>query len=90
VWGRDVAAALDFPFDWIRRTLQPTHEQQARLEDLRISSHRALNALKASRRAQGEPTPVGRLDTVERWLTAMLDAVNTVRGVARRAVWVLK
>jgi len=78
--GREAAGALDFPFDWIQRTLQLSTDQQAKLEDLKIAAHRAVHALKASCRTQAEPTAVGRLDTIERRLTAMLNAINMVRG----------
>jgi hypothetical protein len=78
--GREAAGTLDFPFDSIQRTLQPSADQQAKLEDLKIAAHRAASALKASCRVPVEPTAVGRLDMVARRLTAMLNAVKTVRG----------
>jgi hypothetical protein len=76
---REAVRALDFPFDEVQRTLRPSADQQAKLEDLKIATHRAANALKASCRAESERTAVGRLDTVARRLTAILNAVHMVR-----------
>jgi hypothetical protein len=77
--GGEAASLVHFPFDRIEQKVQPTEAQRAGFEELKSAAAKAADKLKAS--CPSEPTlgPLGRLDTAEQRLEAMLDAVSTVR-----------
>jgi len=76
---RETASVVEFPFDEIVKAVQPTAEQQAKLNDLRNAAAKANDVLKGSCPTEPALTPVGRLDIVEKRLGAMLEAVDAVR-----------
>jgi hypothetical protein len=78
--NQEAASTVAFPFDQIQETLQLSAEQKAKLDDLRNAANQAAATLKASCPSQLAVTPIGRLETVEGRLSAMLDAVTTVSG----------
>jgi hypothetical protein len=69
-----------FPSEQIKQGVQPTADQQAKLEQVKAAATMAANAFKSSCSAETALTPVGRLDSLERRLSALADAMNTVRG----------
>lgn len=77
---QEAASTVAFPFDEIRQALQLSDDQKAKLDDLRNAADKAAAALKESCPTQLALTPVGRLETVERRLAAMLNAVTAVSG----------
>jgi len=77
---QEAASTVAFPFDEIQQTLQLLDDQKAKLDNLRNAADKAAAALKESCPTRLALTPVGRLETVEGRLAAMLNAVTTVSG----------
>src|SRR6266516_2525580 len=77
--GGEAASLVHFPFDRIEQKVQPTDAQRARFEELKSAAAQAADRLKSSCPSEPALGPLGRLDTAQQRLDAMLDAVNTVR-----------
>jgi len=77
--GGEAASLVHFPFDRIEQKVQPTDAQRASFEELKSAAAQAADRLKSSCPSESALGPLGRLDTAEQRLNAMLDAVNTVR-----------
>ena len=69
----------DLPFDYIEQAIKPTDEQLKALVALKAASSQASDALKASCSSEVLLTPLGRLDTVQKRLDGMIQAVGIVR-----------
>ena len=69
----------DLPFDYIEQALKPTDEQLKALVALKAASSQASDALKASCSSEVLLTPLGRLDTVQKRLDGMIQALGIVR-----------
>jgi len=69
----------DLPVDYIEQTIQPTDEQRKALAALKAASSQASDVLKASCSSESLLTPLGRLDTVQKRLDGMIQAVEIVR-----------
>ena len=69
----------DLPVDYIEQTIQPTDEQRKTLVALKAASSQASDVLKASCSSEALFTPLGRLDTVQKRLDSMIQAVGIVR-----------
>jgi hypothetical protein len=78
--GGEAASLVHFPFDRIEQKVQPTDAQRASFEELKGAAAKAAEKLKASCPSEPASGPLGRLDTAEQRLDAMLGAVSTVRG----------
>lgn len=65
--------------DRIERATQPTAEQKPRFDQLKEAATKAAAIVKAACPAEPSFTPTGRLANAEKHLTAMLEAVRTVR-----------
>ncbi len=78
--GGEAASLVHFPFDRIEQKVQPTAAQRASFEELKNAAARAADKLKASCPSEPASGPLGRLDTAEQRLDAMLDAVSAVRA----------
>src|ERR1051326_8744915 len=78
--GGEAASLVHFPFDRIEQRVQPTDTQRASFEELKRTAANAADKLKASCPTEPGLGPLGRLDTAEQRLDAMLDAVNSMRG----------
>ena len=63
----------------IERAVQPTTQQQGVFDELRKAPESATKDLQASCPAQMPQTPVARLDAVKTRLSAMVEALKTVR-----------
>ena len=70
----------DLPIDSIERAVQPTDEQRAALAALKAASSQASDALKSSCSNEALFTPLGRLDTVQKRLDGMTQALTIVRA----------
>src|SRR5260370_15579907 len=68
----------------VAQAVQPTGNQIQALDDLEIAADRASDVVKASCPSQVPLTPLDRLDTVERRLDAMIQAVQMVRAPLER------
>ena len=69
----------DLPFDYIEQAIKPTDEQLKALVALKAASSQASDALKASCSSEVVLTPLGRLETVQKRLDGMIQAVGIVR-----------
>jgi hypothetical protein len=69
-----------FPMEPIKQSVQPTADQQAKLEQVKAASTRAADAFKSSCSAEMALTPVSRLDSLAKRLNALAIAVNTVQA----------
>ncbi|MGZ7060566.1 MAG: Spy/CpxP family protein refolding chaperone, partial [Candidatus Angelobacter sp.] len=69
----------DLPVDYIEEAIKPTDEQRKALVALKAASSQASDALKASCSSEVLLTPLGRLDTVQKRLDGMIQAVGIVR-----------
>ena len=69
----------DLPVDYIEEAIKPTDEQLKALVALKAASSHASDALKASCSSEVLLTPLGRLDTVQKRLDGMIQAVGIVR-----------
>jgi hypothetical protein len=70
----------DLPIDQIEKSLRLTDEQLKALDALKTASSQASEALKASCSSKIALTPVGRLDTVQKRLDGMIQALGIIRG----------
>src|SRR5215470_13544935 len=65
--------------DGIDQTLSLNEQQRAKFNALKTASQRAIQYLNESCPKNDPATPTGRLETIERRLSAMLEAVRTVQ-----------
>jgi LTXXQ motif family protein len=70
---------IDLPIERIEDVVRPTGDQQAALDRLRDSAAKAVAALQAACPDATPLTPVGRLETMERRLDALIAAAKTVQ-----------
>jgi hypothetical protein len=73
------AGLTDWPIEQIAQTVEPTDLQRSALDGLRQATAQALDILKASCPSELPSTPTGRIEAMQTRLTAMLQAVRTVR-----------
>jgi LTXXQ motif family protein len=69
----------NLPEQRIEQALQPNTQQQGLFDELKKASESATKDLQASCPVQTPQTPVARLDAVEARLSAMVEALKTVR-----------
>ena len=67
------------PVQRIEQVVEPNAQQQAAFDALKKVSEDTADRLKASCPAQMPQTPVARLDAVQTRLSAMVDAIKTIR-----------
>ena len=70
---------VDLPAQRIEQVVQPTAQQQSAFDDLKKAAQKAGDQLQASCPTAVPQSPVARVDTVETRLTAMADAIKSVR-----------
>ena len=63
----------------IEQVVQPTAQQQSAFNDLKKAAQKAGDQLQASCPTAVPKSPMARVDTVETRLTAMADAIKSVR-----------
>lgn len=69
----------DLPINSIERAVQPTDEQRVAIAALKAASSQASDALKSSCSNEALLTPLGRLDTVQKQLDGITQALTIVR-----------
>jgi len=77
--GTGPAGLGSWGVDRIERTLSLNDSQRTKFNDLKTASQRAIQYLNESCPKNDPATPTGRLETMERRLSAMLEAVRTVQ-----------
>src|SRR6516225_2253802 len=70
----------NLPIDQIRKTVHPTTDQEAVLDDLSAASSQASDVIKSSCPSSVPLTPIGRLDAAEQRLDATIKAIQVVRS----------
>lgn len=76
--GAGPAGLERWGIDRIEQTLSLDGRQRTKLNDLKTASQRAIQYLNESCPKNDPVTPIGRLQAMERRLSAMLEAVRTV------------
>jgi hypothetical protein len=74
----------NLPIDQIRKTVHPTTDQEAALDDLSAASSQASDVIKSSCPSSVPLTPIGRLDAAEQRLDATIKAIQVVRSPLER------
>jgi hypothetical protein len=74
------AGVTDWRIDEIAQTVEPDDAQRAALEELKTAMAKALDILKAACPTDLPSTPTGRIEAMHVRLSAMLEAVHTVRA----------
>ena len=77
--GRQASDVTKLPVQRIEQVVQPTAQQQDAFDALKKASENTASQLQASCPAQMPQTPVARLDAVNMRLTAIVEAMKTVR-----------
>ena len=72
-------SVIDLPVQRIEQVVQPTAQQQSAFDGLKKSAQKAGDQLQSSCPTAVPKSPVARVDTVETRLTAMADAIKSVR-----------
>ena len=70
---------VDMPVDRIARAINPTSAQLAKLDTLKKASAEAVETLRANCPTYTALTPTGRLEAMEKRLTAMVEAARKVQ-----------
>ena len=70
---------VDMPVDRIARAINPTPAQLDKLDELKKASAEAVETLRANCPTYTALTPAGRLEAMEKRLTAMVEAVRKVQ-----------
>ena len=78
------AGLTDWPIERIAQTVEPNDAQRAILDELRETTAKALDILKAACPTALPSTPTGRIEAMRQRLDAMLAAVRTVRPVVEK------
>jgi ABC-type transporter MlaC component len=74
------AGVTDWQINEIAQAVEPDDAQRAALDELRAASAKALDILKAACPTELASTPTGRIEAMHARLSAMLEAVRTVRA----------
>jgi LTXXQ motif family protein len=77
--GAGAAGLGSWSADRIEETLSLNESQRTKFNGLKTASRRAIQYLNESCPKNDPATPSGRLETIERRLSAMLEAVRTVQ-----------
>jgi hypothetical protein len=77
--SRQAGSVIDLPVQRIEQVVQPTAQQQSAFDDLKKAAQNAGDQLQSSCPTAVPKSPVARLDTVGTRLSAMVDAIKSVR-----------
>ncbi len=80
VCGDNAPELTTWPIERISEVIEPSETQRATLSELKESTSKAIDILKASCPNELPSVPTGRLEAMETRLQAMLEAVRTVRA----------
>ena len=78
--GGQTAGVTDWRINEIAQLVEPNEAQRAALEELKIAMAKAVDLLKAGCPTDLPSTPTGRIEAMRVRLSAMLEAVRTVRA----------
>ena len=79
VCGENAPELTDWPIERISQVVEPTDAQRAALDELKGSTTKAIEVLRAACPSDLPSVPTGRLAAMESRLQIMLEAVQTVR-----------
>jgi hypothetical protein len=79
ICGEQLSGLTDLPIERIAQTVQPSDSQRAALDELKAAAVQAAEVMHAACPTELPSTPTGRLEAMEKRLTVMLQAVQTVR-----------
>jgi hypothetical protein len=79
VCNQQAGSLIDLPVQRIEQVVQPTAQQQSAFDDLKKAAQNASDQLQSSCPTAVPKSPVARLDTIETRLSAMADAIKSVR-----------
>jgi hypothetical protein len=84
MWGRNMcdpraAGLAEWRVERIERLVRPTDAQKPKLDDLKSASAKAAQTISVACPRDIPQSPSARLELMEKRLTAMLEAVKTVR-----------
>jgi hypothetical protein len=77
--SQQAGSFIDLPVQRIEQVVQPTAQQQSAFDNLKKAAQKAGDQLQSSCPSAVPKSPVARVDTVETRLTAMADAIKSVR-----------
>jgi hypothetical protein len=77
--SQGASSFIDLPVQRIEQVVQPTAQQQSAFDDLKKATQKASDQLRSSCPTAVPKSPMARVDTVETRLTAMADAIKSVR-----------
>jgi hypothetical protein len=77
--SRQAGSFIDLPVQRIEQVVQPTAQQQSAFDDLKKAAQNAGDQLQSTCPTAVPKSPVARLDTIGTRLSAMADAVKSVR-----------
>jgi LTXXQ motif family protein len=77
--GQQAGSFIDLPVQRIEQVVQPTAQQQSAFNDLKKATQKASDQLQSSCPTAVPKSPVARVDTVGTRLTAVADAIKSVR-----------
>src|SRR5262249_48345614 len=83
-WSRPTAGATKTPHGQIPKTVHPTTDQEAALDDLSAASSQASDVIKSSCPSSVPLTPIGRLEAAKQRLDATIKAIQVVRSPLER------
>jgi hypothetical protein len=73
------ARFIDVPVKRVEQVVQPNAQQQSTFEDLKNAAQKAGDQLRSSCPTAVPKSPVARLDTTEARLSAIAEAIKTIR-----------
>jgi LTXXQ motif family protein len=77
--SRQAGSFIDLPVQRIEQVVQPTAQQQSAFDDLKKAAQSAGDQLQPSCPTAVPKSPAARLDTINTRLSAMADAIKSVR-----------
>jgi hypothetical protein len=77
--GQRAGSFIDLPVQRIEQVVQPTAQQQSAFDNLKKAAQNASDQLQSSCPTAVPLSPVARVDTVKTRLSAMADAIQSVR-----------
>jgi hypothetical protein len=80
ICGENAPELIDWPIERISEVIQPTEAQRATLAELKETTSKAIDMLRATCPKDLPSVPTGRLAAMENRVQVMLEAVRTVRN----------
>lgn len=77
--GPAAAGMAEWRIDRLERIIKPTDAQRSKLDELKATSAKSIEAMRATCNAELPATLTGRMEAMEKRLEAMLQSVKTLR-----------